>query len=77
MTKPVCSDCGKPVVGVVPGLVAHFYVCKDHAEKAEKNGWYVAHQFKNSIYATIGDWSTGNVAKYSNGGDVDKAALDR
>jgi hypothetical protein len=41
MTKPVCSDCDKPAVGVVPGLVAHFYVCKDHAEKAEKNGWNV------------------------------------
>jgi hypothetical protein len=41
MTKPVSSDCGKPAVGIVPGLVAYFYLCKDHVEKAEKNGWYV------------------------------------
>lgn len=45
MSKNVtkCS-CGKEAIGVIPCGIAHRYVCKECAEKAEKEGWYVDYE---------------------------------
>jgi hypothetical protein len=30
--------CGKPAVGVISTMLAHKYVCREHAEEAEAQG---------------------------------------
>ncbi|GAG96631.1 unnamed protein product [marine sediment metagenome] len=37
---PKC-DCGKKAVGVIPMGIGHRYVCREHAKKAEGEGWSV------------------------------------
>lgn len=43
----------------------------------DKNGWYIAREYKGKIYCTFGDWSTGETGKWSEGNGSTVTAQDK
>ena len=40
-SKTKKCNCGAPAVGVIPTLLGHKYVCREHAKKEEAEGWAI------------------------------------